>query len=146
MDLAFIDGMHRFEYVLRDFCNVERWCAATSTIILHDCLPVAPSAALPARRSHFWVGDCWKAIECLVAHRPDLTLTTLPCYPSGLIVVRGLDPHSRVLSERMPELERQYAERPYPHAPGAWPPAYGVVDNSAAGLAFALGLRATPRS
>src|SRR5205823_2040722 len=31
IDLAFIDGMHLFEFVLRDFINVERNAAPTST-------------------------------------------------------------------------------------------------------------------
>ena len=29
LDLVFIDGMHLFEYALRDFMNVERYCAWT---------------------------------------------------------------------------------------------------------------------
>ena len=39
VDLAFIDGMHRFEFLLRDFINTERRCHARSIVLLHDCLP-----------------------------------------------------------------------------------------------------------
>jgi len=39
LDLAFIDGMHHFEYALRDFMNLERWCAPESTILIDDCFP-----------------------------------------------------------------------------------------------------------
>src|SRR5256885_12302956 len=33
VDLAFIDGMHLFEFALRDFVNLERYCAPGSTIL-----------------------------------------------------------------------------------------------------------------
>jgi hypothetical protein len=145
IDLAFIDGMHRFENVLRDFAHVERWSTSSTLIVLHDCLPVAPNAALRERRSRFWVGDCWKAVECLLERRKDLEITTLPCHPSGLVLVRKLDPSSRVLSEALPELEREYRDKPYPHAPGAWPASYRLVENSEAGLARALGISPSSR-
>jgi tetratricopeptide repeat protein/methyltransferase family protein len=145
IDFAFIDGMHRFENVLRDFAHVERWSTAKTVIALHDCLPVAPSAALRERRSRFWVGDCWKAVECLLAHRPDLELSTLPCHPSGLVLIRKLDPASRVLSEALPELEREYRSKPYPYPPGAWPSAYRIVENTDAGLMRALGIPPSTR-
>ncbi len=39
VDLAFIDGMHHFEFALRDFMNVERCSSPQSTIVLDDCFP-----------------------------------------------------------------------------------------------------------
>ena len=39
VDLAFIDGMHHFEYALRDFTNLERFCTRVSVILIHDCYP-----------------------------------------------------------------------------------------------------------
>ena len=39
VELAFIDGLHLFEQVLRDFVNLERCSTAHTVIILHDCLP-----------------------------------------------------------------------------------------------------------
>jgi methyltransferase family protein/tetratricopeptide repeat protein len=145
VDLAFIDGMHRFENVLADFVHVERWSTPSTLIVLHDCLPVAPSAALRERRSRFWVGDCWKAVECLLARRKDLEITTLPCHPSGLVLIRNLDPSSRVLSEALPELEREYRAKPYPYPAGSWPASYRIVENTEAGLARALGISPSTR-
>jgi Methyltransferase domain len=40
VDLAFIDGMHLFEFVLRDFMNIERCCTYSSTILVHDSYPI----------------------------------------------------------------------------------------------------------
>src|SRR5262249_10166906 len=65
VDLAFIDGMHWFEYALRDFINAEAWSHAGGTIVLHDCLPLLPLTAGRERRSKFWVGDVWKVVSIL---------------------------------------------------------------------------------
>lgn len=40
VQLAFLDGMHRCEFLLHDFINTERHCAPNSIIALHDCVPV----------------------------------------------------------------------------------------------------------
>ena len=40
IELAFIDGSHLFEFVLRDFINVERNSTPQSTVLLHDCYPL----------------------------------------------------------------------------------------------------------
>lgn len=138
VDLAFIDGMHRFEYVLRDFCNVEAWCAPSATVILHDCLPVAPISAERERQTQFWVGDTWKALECLLECRPDLRILLIPCYPSGLVLIQNVNPESRVLSEQLPSLEERYMSAPYPYAPGVRPEHYTIIDNSFAALEAAL--------
>jgi hypothetical protein len=139
VELAFIDGMHLFEYALRDFCNVERWCAPTSTVILHDCLPVAGIAASRERRTTFWVGDTWKALECLLHERPDLRISIVPCHPSGLVVVQNLDPASSVLSSRLEALSARYLPLAYPYEPGELPPHYPIVPNAEAQLARLLG-------
>lgn len=140
LDVAFIDGMHQFEYVLRDFANVERWCTRDSTILLHDCLPVASVAARRERASTFWVGDTWKALECLLDYRPDLRIRVIPTGPSGLVVVRHLDPSSTVLVDRMDEIRARYRDRVYPHEPGAWPARYPMVSNDDEGLGQAAAI------
>lgn len=138
VDLTFIDGMHWFEYALRDFANAERWAAPDGAIVLHDCLPVTRVAARRDRESGFWVGDVWKVLEVLLDHRPDLRITVIPTAPSGLAVVRGLDPTSTALSDGMDAIVQSYLEREYPHVPGAWPARYRLVGNDEAGLTHAL--------
>jgi hypothetical protein len=138
VDLTFIDGMHLFEYALRDFANAERWSSPSSTIVLHDCLPVSRKAALRERDSTFWVGDVWKVVEVLLDHRPDLRVFMVPTAPSGLVIVRGLDPDSSVLFARYDEIVSRYRELPYPSSDGTWPSRYQVVKNSEEGVRQAI--------
>jgi tetratricopeptide (TPR) repeat protein len=130
LELAFIDGMHWFEFVVRDFENVERWCGKSSTIVLHDCLPVAGVAALRRRRTTFWVGDAWKALKYLATQRPDLSISVIPCYPSGLVIIRNLDPKSTGNPAALQSFQHAHLEAPYPYAAGQWPHQYRVVPNS----------------
>ncbi|HEY3493410.1 MAG TPA: class I SAM-dependent methyltransferase [Polyangiaceae bacterium] len=139
VELAFIDGMHLFEFALRDFAHVERWCAPGSTIVLHDCVPLARVTAERERRTRFWVGDTWKAAIALARHRPDLRIRTILTPPSGLVVVRRLDPSSSVLLDRFAAIEAELSPLDYPHAPGDWPKELGPVPNSLEGVNEALG-------
>lgn len=139
VDLTFIDGLHWFEQALRDFVGAERLSAKESTIVLHDCLPVTDVSAERERRSTFWVGDTWKALECLLDARPDLRVRVVPAWPSGLVVVRNLDPRSTVLPRDMDVLVARYRDREEVHRPGKWPARYGIVSNDEAGLREAIG-------
>lgn len=112
-DLVFIDGLHLFEQALRDFINVERHSAAHTVVLLHDCYPLDEPTAARERRTDFWSGDVWKLILCLKKYRPDLAVHTLSALPTGLGVVRRLDPASRVLAEGFEALCREYVPLPY---------------------------------
>lgn len=102
LGLAFLDGMHLMEFLLRDFMNTEAAMDVKGVILMHDCVPYGIGMTtrdlgnLP-RRS--WTGDVWKLIPILQRWRPDLTLTVLDCRPTGMVCVTGLDPESRVLAE-----------------------------------------------
>ena len=64
LDIAFLDGMHRFEHLLADFMNTERFCHRHSLIILHDCLPFDLQMAeriVPV--NYCWTGDVWKLFQ-----------------------------------------------------------------------------------
>ena len=100
VDLAFIDGMHHFEFALRDFINIERCCAPQASILIHDVYPLDEATAARQRRTSFWSGDVWRSVLALRRHRPDLDVRTLACPPTGLALVRGVDPASTVLSDR----------------------------------------------
>jgi len=116
IDFAFIDGMHQFEFALRDFMNIEAHCRPDSLIALHDCLPVDShmarreprdrSAAAWSSYPNAWAGDTWKAIWILQLYRPDLAIFAFDAKPSGLVVVTQLDPQSSVLKLRYEEAIR----------------------------------------
>lgn len=107
IELAFIDGMHRFEFALRDFINVERNCTPGSTILFHDAYPLDRVTAARECQTRFWSGDVWRMVLALRKYRPDLRVHTVAAFPTGLGIVRGLDPGSRVLRERFAEIERE---------------------------------------
>jgi hypothetical protein len=107
VELAFLDGMHLFEYLLRDFINTERCCGPGSLIVLHDCIPLdlpmtvrdAADAATRSRSRYpqWWTEDVWKLVRVLQLYRPDLAIEAFNAPPTGLVLVGNLDPASRVL-------------------------------------------------
>ncbi|MDZ4088843.1 MAG: class I SAM-dependent methyltransferase [Tabrizicola sp.] len=112
LGLAFLDGMHLFEFLLRDFIHTEAAMAPSGVILLHDCVPYGPGmttrdlARLPKGS---WTGDVWKLIPILQRWRPELTLTTLDCRSTGLVCVSGLDPANRVLADSYDRILAEFA-------------------------------------
>jgi tetratricopeptide (TPR) repeat protein len=113
IDLAFIDGMHHFEFALRDFINIEKNCDPVSTVLIHDCCPLDRFTAERERHVEFWSGDIWRLMLVLRKYRPDLRLHTIVTAPTGLGVVRGLDPRSRVLEDRLEDIVREFLALDY---------------------------------
>jgi predicted O-methyltransferase YrrM len=138
IDLALIDGMHLFEYALRDFINVEAWSQPHGVIVLHDCVPLFPLTASRRRQSNLWVGDVWKVVSILREYRPELSVKIVMTAPSGLCVVRGLNPASQLLRERLDEIVARYQDLPYPGRGLDVPPGFELVPPNAAGLRKAL--------
>jgi hypothetical protein len=107
VDIAFLDGMHWFEFLLRDFINIERHCQPNSIVVMHDCIP---TDAHIARRNHgdnsrqdysthpeWWAGDVWKVPYLLRQHRKDLVILAVDAPPTGLVLVTNLDPENNSL-------------------------------------------------
>ena len=113
IDLAFIDGMHHFEFALRDFANIERHSTPQSTILIHDCYPLDRVTAERDRQRNFWSGDIWRLTVLLKKVRPDLSIHTIATAPTGLALVRNLDPGSRLLFERHDQLCREFLALDY---------------------------------
>ena len=130
IDLAFIDGMHLFEYALRDFRNVERNAAADSVILIHDCLPPSAQAATRDRQTALWTGDTWKVICCLAAMRPDLEISTVAVKASGLGIIRNLDPHNTDLFDRYDEAIERFQPLGFEHIDGRQDEMLHVVPNT----------------
>ena len=113
LDLAFLDGMHLFEYLLRDFYNTEACCKANGLITMHDCLPV--DGHMISRTETLiggWTGDVWKIIPILEKYRPDLGIVCVDCLPTGLVCITNLDPLSTVLKEHYLEIVNEYRTMP----------------------------------
>jgi hypothetical protein len=119
VDLAFIDGFHIFEYVLRDFIGTERSCHRRSVIVMDDCCPrdiymtrrqLAADPTQQTRYEGYWTGDVWKLVPVLRQFRPDIELTFLDTTPTGVGVCMSLDPDSTVLSVHYAEIVEQWRD------------------------------------
>ena len=104
LDLAFIDGMHLFEYALRDFMNVERFATWTTVIVFDDMLPRDVDEAARDRHTSAWAGDVFKVIPVLRQYRPDLTIVPVDTEPTGVLMVLGADPTSTALTAHYAEI------------------------------------------
>ncbi|MEN3230377.1 class I SAM-dependent methyltransferase [Methylorubrum rhodesianum] len=123
IDLAFLDGLHVFEFLLRDFFNTEALSATHGLIALHDCLPI--TAAMAQRNeaeahkmgadTHFpgaWTGDVWKVVSILKKFRKDLRVLCFSAAPTGLILITNLDPTSTTLRDNYLDIVEEYAKIP----------------------------------
>ena len=113
VDLAFIDGMHLFEFALRDFMHLERFCSEESVILLHDCYPVNARAAGRKPVRGWWNGDVWKLIICLKEHRPDVQISVVDVPAGGLGILTNLDPASSLLAEHYEEICQRFRHLEY---------------------------------
>lgn len=110
LSVGFIDGLHLFEQALRDFINLERCCGPRSAILFHDTLPLDEPTQRRTRETQFHTGDVWKTVLCLKRYRPDLDIFTIATFPTGLTVVTGLDPASRVFTDRYEEAVARFMD------------------------------------
>jgi hypothetical protein len=110
IDLAFVDGMHWFEFALRDFMNIERRAHAATVIVFDDVFPAHPLQAGRDRKTRVWTGDIWKIVGCLRRVRPDLLLIPVDTYPTGILLVAGLDPNNRQLWERYDPIVQEFVD------------------------------------
>ena len=116
-DVAFLDGLHHFEALLRDFINTERFCHDRSVILLHDCLPLnermaerdfREDEAEDADTRTAWTGDVWRLLPILQKYRPDLRVQQFDCGPTGLIACTRLAPYSRVLLDGFDSIVNEF--------------------------------------
>jgi hypothetical protein len=111
IDFALIDGLHLFEFALRDFINLERRATPASLIVIDDVFPNHPLQAARERATAVWTGDVWKLGFIIAAARPDLMLIYLNTTPSGLLLITALDPVSTNLVDSYNPIVRAW-QRP----------------------------------
>ena len=108
VDLAFLDGMHLFEYLLRDFIETEKAMSKKGVIALHDCCPTTDYMATREFHKGDWTGDVWKTLQILQLYRPDLKIDVTTAFPTGLVLIRNLNPRSTVLSKKYDALVKEF--------------------------------------
>jgi tetratricopeptide (TPR) repeat protein len=128
-DIGFIDGLHLFEQALKDFINLERYCGPRSVILFHDTVPLDEATESRARDTKFHTGDVWKVVPCLKHYRPDLDVFTIATPWTGLTVVTGLDPTSRVLEENFDEAVARFIDVPFADIQHRLDSAFNIVSN-----------------
>lgn len=118
-DLAFIDGLHLFEFAFRDFVNAERHSSPRGVVLFDDVLPRSVDEAARVRHTNAWTGDVYPMLEVLARYRPDLVVVPVQTAPTGLLLVTGLDPGSTVLRDHYDEIMAEF-RRPDPQPVPAW--------------------------
>lgn len=111
--LAFIDGLHTYDQALRDFVHLEKISSPESVIMFHDCIPLDEISASNPRASAFYTGDVWKTLLIIARSRPDLRIGIVPTWPSGLVLITGLNSKSDLLQEKYSTLIDQYRPIPF---------------------------------
>jgi predicted O-methyltransferase YrrM len=133
-DLAFIDGLHLFDQVLRDFASLEHYASKSSIILIHDCLPRDRITSERKRTTTFWTGDVWKSTLCLRELRHDLHIQIIPARPSGLCVISNLDRASETITQHYDDCVSKYLDLTFddyrqlaPRMPTAIPNNWGAI-------------------
>lgn len=109
LSFSFLDGLHLFEFLLRDLMNTESHSAPSGIIALHDCCPFSLEMTTRSLETTGpWTGDVWKLIPILQDYRPDLKLTMLDCKPTGIVLVSNLSPGNTVLKRKYDEIVARF--------------------------------------
>ena len=119
VDLSFLDGMHLFEFLLRDLINTEQCCHPRSLILMHDCLPM--NERMAERKARYdpeedlatagcWTGDVWRVLPILKKYRPELQVRYFNAGPTGIVAVSNLDPDSTILSDNYHAILAEFSE------------------------------------
>ena len=61
-DIVFIDGLHLYEQVRKDFFNSLNFLNSGGVILIHDCLPSKFRDQVRLRSHELWNGDVWKLV------------------------------------------------------------------------------------
>lgn len=112
--MAFIDGLHWFEFALRDFMNLERTMDRNGVICIHDVCPFNYEMTTRdldyLKTGRAWTGDVWKTIAILIEKRADLEIKILDADRTGIAVISNLNPDSQTLAQAYEEVFEAYKD------------------------------------
>ena len=116
VDFAFLDGMHLFEFLLRDLMHVSRFLRPNSIVVMHDCLPLTEHMALREQKksdstepmANWWTGDVWKIIYVVKKYMPKVAMTCFDCPPTGLIALTNAKGVGAELEDRYFEIVAEF--------------------------------------
>jgi hypothetical protein len=117
--LGYIDGLHKFEYALRDYINLEKSSGDDSIIIIDDVLPRTREEASREPSGGSWAGDVWKLILCFVEYRPDLAarMIVAKSEPTGCLIITNPDKCNQALIKHYDEILSKYLHIDFPDFP-----------------------------
>ena len=127
-DLAFLDGLQQYEFLLRDFMKAEKLMTPSGTVLLHDCCPTSVEMTARKQTRGNWTGDVWKTLLILQRFRPDLEIMVTTARPTGLVIIRGLDPANTVLDEAYDEITAEFDGLEMAALPGGISGYYEQID------------------
>lgn len=93
VDLVYIDGMHLYEYALRDFLNVCHWANERTVIVFDDTHPYSQEIATREQTTVDWTGDVWKTMD--IIRQSPLQVAKwmeVDVQPTGAFIVWDIDP------------------------------------------------------
>ena len=101
LDICLVDGMHEYSFALRDVENSLKFLQPGGVIVMHDCNPATPEAAMDfatwgtRQYKDDWNGDVWKAVVHLRSQRDDINVFVLNT-DYGLGVITFGKPESKL--------------------------------------------------
>ncbi len=129
LSVGFIDGLHLYEQALKDFIHLEACCGPRSVLLFHDTVPLDESTQSRIRETEFHTGDVWKVVLCLKHYRPELNIFTVATPPTGLTIVIGLDPASRILTDKYDDAVARFRDTSFSVIESRLETALNVVPN-----------------
>lgn len=103
VDLIYIDGMHLYEFALRDFLNAAEYANGSTVVVFDDTHPYSQSIASRIQPPGDWTGDVWKVMS-LVEESPMewAKWAQVDVSPTGAFVVWDISPEGlKWFAERM---------------------------------------------
>ena len=114
VDLVYIDGMHLFEYALRDFIGCLFYANSNTVIVIDDVLPYNEAIADRVQPPGDWTGDVWKLIDIL-GPEGDADTFMVDVSPTGALVVHNLhDDIASMLHDCYNSIVEHWMNKPIP--------------------------------